>query len=101
MKKKNLKKFETNLSPTNKDREQRAQIRDRARETMENAVRDVLSSKNGEFSERERKLFTFYFFEEKEDDEVMKICGMSPDQFWEAVDSSAKKMRKYVRNFNF
>jgi len=91
----------TDPSPMDKERDRKAQMRDRARENMENAVRGVLSSKNGEFSERERRLFDFYFFEEKEDKEVMEICGMSPDVFWNTVDSSVRKMRKYVRNFNF
>lgn len=64
-------------------------------------IKKIFANTNGAFTEKEKKLFEVYLFEDKEPEEAMLILGLSPDEFWRFVYSSVDKMKKHIRNFTF
>jgi DNA-directed RNA polymerase specialized sigma subunit len=89
--------------PTELDKErERNSIRyQSAREKKNEEIRKVLANTNGEFTEKEKELFSIYSFEDKEPEETMRILKVTPDEFWKLVRAANEKMRVHIRNFSF
>lgn len=87
-------------SPKTEEQSKNEKLCNIIRERKIREVMDVLSSTNGEFTKDERRLIELYFIEDREEKDVMESLQKSPDQFWKLVDSSSKKIRVYIRNFN-
>jgi DNA-directed RNA polymerase specialized sigma subunit len=82
-------------------RQRNSDIYETARTRKIEEIKKIFANTNGEFTEKEKKLFDVYLFEDKEPEEVMVILGLSPDEFWRFVYSSVNKMKKHIRNFTF
>ena len=94
---------EEKKEPTQLDRERELNSSryQSAREKKNEEIRNVLANTNGEFTENEKKLFEIYVFQDKEQEETMRILNVTPDEFWKLVRTANEKMRVHIRNFNF
>ncbi len=71
-------------------------IMNEAKAREQELVKELLGRTNGEFPKKERELIDCYFFEDLPEEDIQKRLSISPDTFWELLESINSKFKEML-----